>query len=201
MIQLFTIIIAGYILLGYSLKVNSLYRLQRGALVSGYTVISQISGLMAEYSKENSRMPNSNSWYDSLQKVNNKSYPFSAHIPSILNVECNFAFNKNLSNAALKDLAGNTVLFFEADGENNLSGGPELVDKKRAVDGFFLFKKQRVIYVLYVDGTIAKYRLYDGAVAFYNNREGVTDISNENYKNFTCYFKKGETPYSPLKWN
>ena len=104
-------------------------------------------------------------------------------------VQYNYAFNRNLSNIPIDQAKGNTILIFEADGKLNLSGGPELMSKEREKDSYFK-KKERFVYVCYVDGTVARYRLFDGSVAFYNREK----------EEFSEYKGKGQTPYSPLRW-
>jgi hypothetical protein len=142
-----------------------------------------------EYARENGHMPDANSWCYLLIDRDDRAR-FNFKIPQIKDVECNFAFNKNLSNLSTDNLDSNIVLLFESDGDLNLSGGPELISKERTKDKYFLFKRQRFIYILFVDGTIAKYRLHDGAISKY--------VPDEN--KFTQYYKMGETPYSPLRW-
>jgi hypothetical protein len=44
--------------------------------------------------------------------------------------------------------------------------------------------------VLFVDGTIVKYRLHDGAIVKYDKEKD----------EFGPYLEKGQTPYSPLRW-
>lgn len=79
----------------------------------------------------------------------------------------NFAFNKHLNCLSLHNIPGNTVLFFEAWGEGNLTGSLDLLKKEP--------KKNEYIYMFLVDGRVIKYRLLDGAVAEFES--GLSNFS------------------------
>lgn len=154
------------------------------------------SGIYRYADINNGYLPDANSWCQSLIDIGQTSswdeysytqYSFNTYSQK---VKSSFAFNKNVSRLPLKEIAGNVVLIFEADGDLNLSGGEELVNIKRDKDNFII-GPMRFMYVMFIDGTAAKYRLRDGAVALYD-----PNTNNE----FGRYKKKGVTPYSPLKW-
>jgi hypothetical protein len=188
-IKLAIFMFVGVYLLGITFVYISTYRLRRATVNTGLIHIRNIGSALMEYINENSQMPDANYWCDILKERNDGTYNY-LNIPQTPGVECNFAFNKNLSNVPTSGLANNIVLLFETDGYLNLSGGPELINIERAKDKFFLFKNQRFIYILFTDRTIVKYRLNDGSVAKYETQNN----------DFSPYIKKGRTPYSPLRW-
>jgi hypothetical protein len=191
------------------------YRSRRAITYNRLIEIRELSYLINDYLQKNQRMPKANDWFESLERRTNALYVFpTIHhgppyvFPPVDEPQCDFAFNKNLSESTSDCLDGTLVLLFEADfegyfvadDENNLSGGSELFAKKRVKDKYFLFKRQRFIYILFVDGTIAKYRLYDGALSLYEPEKDQAAFYNYDNEPFTDYFKKGQTPYSPLRW-
>ena len=186
MLQLIVLISVGGFIHTNVPMLHDHYRMRRASIYNRLIEIRELKYLISEYVKQNGHLPDRNSWFDLLERRASGFYVF----PPVSDPECNFAFNKSLSSVSIDDLPGNVVVVFEADGELNLSGGPELICRERAKDIYFLLKKQRFIYVLFVDDTIAKYRLLDGAVALYD----------PDKDEFASYFKKGQTPYSPLRW-
>lgn len=190
-IELLILVFVGFYLLGFTLVVPQYYRSRKAISGSMLIQIREVGNSINQYSKKYNHMPEAFWWCDLLiddPNVGISKHDF--HVGQLPLIECNFAFNKKLSSLPVDGLPGNVVVLFEADGELNLSGGPELISRERTKDKYFMFKRQRFIYVLFIDGTIAKYRLYDGAVALYDPDK------NE----FTDYHKKGQTPYSPLRW-
>lgn len=194
MVELVVLLLAGLILFDLTLVSHARWRSRRTITVNGKLMIKNFGNFINEYAEKNGHMPDADHWCDSL--VNHplagslRVVKSSFNIAGDPDIECNFAFNKNLSNLSIDGLSDNVVVLFEADGELNLSGGPELINTKRAKDKYFWPWKQKFIYVFFIDGTIVKYRLHDGAVALYD----------PDKDEFTDYHKKGETPYSPLKW-
>ncbi len=209
-VVLLIIIVAFIFFIGCIKDINN-QRTKRGIEHNGLASIMKISEVFNLYFEHNKQLPQNSVWCNRLMEYYMeeglvKKYLFN--IPQLTQVgpiEYHFAFNKNLSLLSKKDLPGNLVLVFEADGEFNLSGGPELLKKKYAKDSFFSVENI-YIYILFLDGTIAKYRLHDGAIAL--AKEAVYDVSDyssfgytyEEEKAFSNYYKKGETPYSPLNW-
>jgi prepilin-type processing-associated H-X9-DG protein len=89
-----------------------------------------LGGLM--YSSDNKdQFPASENWCDSIAKyvVNAKTFQCPGGDPKR---RCHYAFNANLAGVDTKKVSvpAETVLFFEADGGWNVSGGPELVLKR-----------------------------------------------------------------------
>jgi hypothetical protein len=194
MVELIALLLAGLILFHLTLVSHSTWRTLRTITVNGNIRIMQLGNFINESAKKNGRMPDADHWCDSLVghplAGSLRVVKISFNIVGNPDIECNFAFNKNLSNLSIDGLPDNVVMLLEADGELNLSGGPELINTKRAKDKYFWPWKQKFIYVFFIDGTIAKYRLHDDAVALYQPEK----------EQFTDYFKKGQTPYSPLRW-
>lgn len=183
-------------------------RLRDAIKFSGLSSIREIRKTFSQYYKANNQLPRSSNWCNALieyYEENGRPKTHIFQIPQLPDNECHFAFNRNLSLLLKEDLPGNLVLVFEADGALNLSGGSELLEQERAKDKYFS-KTERYIYILFVDGTIAKYRLSDGSIAL--AKEDLYKTSNdssfyytyEEKKVFSKYHKKGETPYSPLRW-
>lgn len=190
-VEFLILIFVGFFLLCFTLVTNEFYRMRRAISCNMLLKIKNIRSMVNEYSEKYDRMPDADSWCGSLIENSGKIGEGYFHIGQLPEIECNFAFNENISNLpVVKDLPGNVVLLFEAEGDLNLSGGPELISNELAKDKYFLFKKQKFIYILFVDGTIVKYRLRDCAIAKY--------VPDKN--KFTQYFQKGQTPYSPLRW-
>jgi len=192
-VELLVLLLAGYILFEITLFSYFRCRTRNSITFNAVYRMKYLSDAINEYALKNSHMPDADDWCNSLI-----GYPLAGslrvtkscfYIIGNPDIECNYAFNENLDGLPLDEIKDNVVLLFEADGKLNLTGGPELISKKRIKDKYF-FSKQRFIYILFVDGMIVKYRLHDGAVALYEPSKG----------KFTDYRKKSETPYSPLKW-
>lgn len=77
-----------------------------------------------------------------------------------LDGECNIAFNRNLSGLDIKDIAPDTVLIWEANGERNLSGGSELLETRR---------KDQVIKVVLFDQSMVSYHYDHNAYRTYDS--------------------------------
>ncbi len=191
-LELLGLLLAGILLIAFILGRISASRLTRSITANTLTTVRNTKSLINRYSQMRNHMPLSEHWCNSLIEYDPAINERSFGIAQLRNVVCILAFNKNLSNVTMDDLQGkdNVVLIFEADGELNLSGGPELISKERTKDKYFLFGRQKFIYVLFVDGTIAKYRLRDGSVALY-------DSDKDEFKD---WIEAGQTPYSPLRW-
>lgn len=190
-VEILILIFLDVFLLSFVLVTNELYRMRRAISCNMLIQIKEIGNSINQHLKRYNHLPDAFGWCDSL--INEPNIGLSKHdfhIGQLPHIECNFAFNANLDRLSPSDLTGNVVLLFEADGNLNLSGGPELINKERAKDKYCLFKKERFIYVLFVDVTLVKYRLHDGAIAKYDPERN----------KFTPYLRKGQTPYSPLRW-
>jgi hypothetical protein len=179
---------------------NENFRSLRATSGNTLLYLNSVKDVINEYIRINNQMPEKNFWYNSLLELEerSKSTDIDSEKPKLAYLtKPNFAFNENLSNVPVKGLAGNLVLIFEAYSDDNLSGGPELIKKTREKDRHFLFKRDVFIYVLFVDGTVIKYRLNDGAVAKYDKNKAKYYMDRNA---FTNYVPQGKTPYSPLKW-
>jgi hypothetical protein len=194
MVELVALILAGLILFDLTLVSHSRWRSLRTITGNGKVMIKNFGNFINEYAKQNGHMPDADHWCDSLV-----GHPLVGGLRVVKNrfniagdpdIECNFAFNKNLSNLSIDDLSGNVVMLFEADGNLNLSGGPDLINTKRVKDQYFWPWEEKFIYVYFIDNTIVKYRLHDEAVALYDPGKD----------EFTDWFKQDQTHYSPLRW-
>ena len=138
------IIIVAFIFFISCLQDINNQRTKRAIEHGGLVSIMKIGKTFSQYYEHNNQLPQNSVWCNKLMEYYMeeglvKKYLFN--IPQLTQVgpiEYHFAFNKNLSLSSKKDLPGNLVLVFEADGEFNLSGGPELLKKKYAKDSFFL---------------------------------------------------------------
>lgn len=102
-----------------------------------------------------------------VQRVN-PSFKLPPERKLNLEGEINFAFNKNVSGLYLEDIAPDTVLLFEANGDWNLNGGAELLETrhhKHNVIGVVLANGDMVKYMFYYNA----YRSYEGGHMHYND--------------------------------
>ncbi|MHC4574239.1 MAG: hypothetical protein ACYS76_08930 [Planctomycetota bacterium] len=190
-IQFLALILVGFFLLACYLVTNECYRMRRAISCNMLIQIKEVGKAVNQYAHQYDRMPEADWWSHSL--INDPNIEIDEHefnIGQYREIACTFAFNRNLDRLSLDRTKGNVVLLFEADGELDLSGGPELIHQERAKDKYFIFKRQKYIYILFVDGTIVKYRIHDGAVALYDPEKD----------EFTNYIEIGQTECSPLGW-
>ena len=75
--------------------------------------------------------------------------------PKIEKGICHFAFNKNLSMVDINSVPNDVVMLFEANGDWNLNGDVELLEKARK-------ERQWVIGVVFVDGAFGQFFLSSG---------------------------------------
>jgi hypothetical protein len=141
------------------------------------------------YMSANKQFPDANKWRYGIS-INN--YDLSSP----------FAFNKNLSNASIEQSPGSIVLLVECDIHVNKYGAAELLTKTLKRDKYYLFPSQRFKYILFLDGTIIKYRWADGAISLYTGDYDAFgyEAYDKASKSFGPFQKQGTTPYSPLKW-
>jgi hypothetical protein len=165
------------------------YRMRKAISDNMLLSLNNISDSFEKYMKATNHMPHADEWCNQLL-YKTTGIDRDVFLVNPPNHECDFAFNKSLSDLSRDKLQSNTVLVVEAEGEMNLHGGPELILKPRSKDKYFLLKRGIFVHILFVDGTIVRYRLRDGAVAEY-----VRDESK-----FREYMQRGKTPYSPLTW-
>ena len=118
---------------------------------------------LIEYSKDNNGcLPHAQKWCDLLVQhqpdlpkytfTNRRKKPGTSY----------FAFNKNLDGLRLADVPGDVVLLFEARGDWNLAGGPQLLETMR---------KYSIIDVLFVDQTLGVYLFSEEGVRTYVEKE------------------------------
>ncbi len=154
----------------------------------GKDKIVAIGEALISYERDKDQFPSSRHWCDSITKQEGNSLGALQYWTEDNDV-CMYAFNIHLSELPIDDLDPNTVLVFEAAGMWNCAGGSERFPGTRWRDEYFP-RKERFTFIFFIDGTLAKYRLHDGAVALYMPDEDT----------FSDWRQKGETSYSPLKW-
>jgi len=152
-----------------------------------------------QYLQDEHHLPPADSWCDEIaHRVPGRVF----QLGGAPDVDCIFAFNKNLDRHTTTDLPPNAVLVIEADGRRNNSGDAELITANRAKFRYPILGHVKYAYVLFVDGTIVKYRLRDGAVAKYKGSYDQTSLVafEKGPDDFGPFVKQGQTPYSPLRW-
>lgn len=129
-------------------------RAEREKANTGLYNLRVLEQALLKYAKDNNGfLPNADNWCDELLRNNPdlKTDNFKFPKPERYNLkgDCQFAFNRNLSGKRLKDIPGNVVLLFEADGDWNLNGTSELLQTR--------YEKNGYITMLFVDKSIADY--------------------------------------------
>lgn len=153
-------------------------RAERAKVLKAYPNLALLGKALFAYAEDNGGyLPDANQWCDLLlscnRRVTKESFRHPQHRELNLGI-CNFAFNKNLSGVHLSEIAENTVVLFEADGDWNLNGGPELLESR--------YTKYGYIAMLFADQTIESYWFYKKAVGH---------LSGEGMDMF----------YEPPRWN
>ena len=148
-----------------------------------------------EYTEINGHLPDANSWCDSL--FSHEKNPRMYH-----ELLSHFAYNENLSETPVDHLNGNILLIIEAEGSLNNFGGIELLTQPLPRYEYYLFPWHKFKYIMFVDGTIAKYRNRDGAISkFEGNPDNFDPLSYyEDIDSFGPFIKKGSNSYSTLRW-
>jgi len=181
-IEMITVVLIGVFFLYLYLHYNHCFRTRNGIESSLQYFIKVTGEKMLSYVDETGGFPDGDKWCNTLLSET-KSYFISS------DKFCRISFNVNISHLKKNDISPETVLFIEADGPWNSTGGKELVSSRRDRDQYYP-QRDRFVFVLFVDATLAKYRLRDGAIAFYE--------SDKN--SFSEWYNKSETSYSPLRW-
>lgn len=167
------------------LEIKEVYDARYIDVKVGKDKIMVIGDALLSYERDKDQFPSSQHWCDSIFKQEGDSRRALQYWTEVDDV----VFNIHLSELPIDDLDPNTVLIYEAEGTWNCAGGSELFPGTRWRDEYFP-RKEKFAFVFFLDGTLAKYRLHDDAVALY--------IPVED--SFSDWHQKGETPYSPLKW-
>lgn len=140
-------------------------RQERKKLETGLYNLELLGKALIGYAGDhNDYLPDANQWCDLLMEHNKKltkenfrhPQPMIDGLKIHFDGQIQFAFNKYLSGKQLADIPGDVVLLFEADGDWNLAGGPELLQTRYRKDGY--------ITMLFVDGTERDYWFYEKAV-------------------------------------
>ena len=120
-------------------------RMRRAIESSGLQCVLNIKELFVDYGVDNDRMPDADNWCEQLTKNTEKVPARMFTIRQYGNIDCSFAFNKNLSNQPLDSLQGSIVLLFETDGDLNLNGDDDLTKKKQTKDEYFLRRRMSTL--------------------------------------------------------
>jgi len=110
---------------------------QRAQSIGCMNNLKQLALVEMMYATDNKeRFSDSNHWCDAVERYVNNSKVFLCPLGDS-SQPSHYAFNARLSGLDPKEVRSpsETVLFFEADGGWNLSGGPELVTKSRRHGG------------------------------------------------------------------
>jgi hypothetical protein len=166
------------------------YRMRHAICQNGLRMISTVGDAVTNYDRKHGQMPVAARWSEIILENTPSLMKTDFRIPQFDGIDSAVAYNSNLSDIEVKNIAGNIVLLFEADGQINLAGGADLMIRRRAKDAYFesLFSEEKFVYIYFVDKTIAKYRLRDGAISKYDTEK----------KWFSLYTK--DSIYSPLRW-
>jgi hypothetical protein len=165
------------------------FRTLNGMRIVSLLSLETISKHIKVYIEDNNSLPDANSWCNVIKPEG-----------VTINLYKEYAFNRNLSGLSLDKLNGNEVLLIETNsGSINNFGGDEILNQELESDKFCMFSSQKITYILFVDGTIARYRKNDGAISLYKG-EVIQPIVFRWHEAFGPYIKKGKTQYSPLIW-
>jgi hypothetical protein len=190
------------ILIGFALFLNSFLLMRiRYSLACGGNEKNRLSDLklirreMMDYIVTNGHLPDANSWCDSLLSQVENPYLRQELLS-------HFAFNENLSEKPVDQLNGNILLIIEAEGNYNNFGGAELLTQQLHRYKYYLFSGQKFKYIMFVDGTIAKYRQRDCAISKFEGNPDNFDYSSfrEDVDSFGPFINKGSNSYSTLRW-
>jgi hypothetical protein len=169
---------------------NDYYRTRRGLESTTQNCINRVGGAILSYVEKYGKYPEKENWLDVIVNDSESVEKFFYYSGNLVkNQQSNIALNENLSNLTPTELSQNTILLIEATGPWNFTGSKELLDAKREKDEYYP-DRDKFIFIYFVDSTLAKYRICDGAIALYSPDE----------KTFSKWYKKDETKYSPLKW-
>jgi len=160
-----------FLILDYGFRCQVKVREQHKKEWTGLYNLELLGQEMVKYAKDNGGyLPTADRWCDLLMEHNknltkdNFRHPQPEIFKDVFNFkgECQFAFNRNLSGMRLADIIGDVVLIFEADGEWNMAGGPELLATR--------YRKKGYITILFTDQTTANYWFYKDAVRKFNKK-------------------------------
>ncbi|MHC4638020.1 MAG: hypothetical protein ACYTBP_11980 [Planctomycetota bacterium] len=127
----------------YGLPVFKEYAFQMRKV--GDMKLSKLGKAVIQYANNHDGyLPDANEWCDLLIENNPALKREDFMHPFIKGFECNFAFNKNLDGLKLEDVPNDVVLLFLADGDWNLSGGPELLTQGSGLPVYILFPNQDI---------------------------------------------------------
>jgi hypothetical protein len=198
--QVLTLVVSAVCLNGFFILEIDSYRFRRSIEGQALEWLRHIRVGLDKYVESTGHLPPADSWCNALRGMGTSDV---FRLPQLRDqTSCNFAFNKNFGNQPLSELPGNGVLIIEADGPWNNCGGSELLNGTRCKFKAFVVGWPKTIYILFVDRTIVKYRLRDGAIAKYTGPYDEFGISayQKAFESFDPFLRKGKTPYSPLRW-
>ena len=188
-LKILTILGVGFFSMYLYLTHNDYYRTRKGLESTVQNCINEVGGAILSYVDKQGKYPCKESWYDEIVNDNESVKKYFYYLGGMEKKHPDMAFNENLSNLTPTELSQNTILLIEATGPWNFTGSKELLDADREKDEYYP-DRDKFIFIYFVNSTLAKYRICDGAIALYNPDE----------KSFSRWQTKGETKYSPLKW-
>ena len=181
-IEMIVVVLIGVFFLYWYLHYNHYYRTRNGKEFSLQSFMEVAGKNTLSYIEETGSFPDSDEWCSTIL-TETKSYFYSS------DTYRRITFNENISHLKMNDVSPDTVLLIEADGPWNSAGGKELIYSRRERDQYYP-KRDQFVFVFFVDATLAKYRLRDEAISFYELDK----------KSFSKWYKKGDPSYRPLRW-
>jgi energy-coupling factor transporter transmembrane protein EcfT len=165
-ISIVSLLLSGLfiLLISFGILISRVHRLREKS-ETGLHNLYILREAIIDYANQNEgHLPDASSWCDDLMTYNKNLgiSDFQHPIPERYNLNgmCHFAFNEALSSKRLSDIPGGTVLLFEANGDWNLSGGPEMLETRRSENGY--------IEIISVDGKVSDYWYYKDAIRKFN---------------------------------
>jgi hypothetical protein len=124
---------------------------------------------LKKYAKNhNGYLPDANNWCDALMKENPELTPGNFRHPQPdfigLKGKCHIAFNKAIGGKLLKDISKDTVLLFEGDGDWNLNGTSDILNRG--------YGEKLFVRILFVDGSEDAYWFDKQAVRKFKSEFG-----------------------------
>ena len=147
----------GILLFVYSLFINVGFWLDETSselqlIKHGRDKISMLGQMLIHYANDNNGiLPNANNWCDALSNYHKGIKREDFQHPDTDGFECDYAFNKNVSEKKLSELPENTIILFESSGKWNLNGDYKLLENST--------KRIYFINVILADGTMQVYSL------------------------------------------
>ena len=112
--------------------------------------LQKLGMAITEYArKHNGYLPAANRWCDLLIESDRSLSKDTFKCPAAKEGICNYAFNESLENLRLADVPRDVVLLYEANGDWNLKGGPELLELRHSGG--------KICFTLFANGSVGSY--------------------------------------------